>query len=175
MYFHICNEVSVRNYKLEGKKSILIRLLEPSYKDNIPYEIDNVSSYSNILELYIDDTVNDKYITLNSFNFDMALELNKFILENDFDEVVIHCALGMSRSPALMICVAKILGNENLEKIIKEKYDCYNKFIVQVFESFNYVKKEDIDDDILGNVIEKEAIKDYIIEEEPGVYVLKLK
>lgn len=176
MYYHICNEVNVRNYDLKGKKSILIRALNSSYRENgVPYQIENIDDYSAVLELYLDDTPNEKYITLNSFNIDKALELNNFILENDFDEIVIHCTLGISRSPALMICVAKILGNEKLEEIIKHNYSLYNKFITQVFDCFNYTKKELFNNNVCGNVIKKEKVKDYLVEEEPGVYVLRLK
>lgn len=175
MYFHICNEVNVRNFELMGERSLLIRALEPSYKEKTPYKINNIDSYLDVLELYIDDTPNEKYVTLNSFNFNKALELNKFILENEFDEVVIHCALGMSRSPALMICVSKILGNKKLEELVKEKYDCYNQFIVEVFENFNYVEKDVSNNDVLGNVTLNVEMKEYLIEEEPGVYVFRLK
>ena len=51
MYYSICDDVKIRNFKLEGNKSILIRILEPAYKENsIPYTINNIDEYTNILE-----------------------------------------------------------------------------------------------------------------------------
>ena len=47
MFFSICNDVSIRNYHLKGTKSILIRILEPSYRVNgIPYTINNINQYT---------------------------------------------------------------------------------------------------------------------------------
>ena len=44
MYFSICDDNRIRNYILKGKKTILIRILEPSYKKNgIPYKITNIN------------------------------------------------------------------------------------------------------------------------------------
>ena len=50
-----------------------------------------------------------------------------------------------------------------------------DKFITQIFDNFNYVKKDVINDEISGNVIEEDEIKDYLVEEDSGVYVLRLK
>lgn len=33
---------------------------------------------------------------------------------------MVHCALGVSRSPAIMICISRILGNYQMEEIINE-------------------------------------------------------
>lgn len=159
MYFNIFDNYSIRNYIPKGKNSILIRILEPSYNINgIPYKIDTIKLYKNILELYIFDTINksndddSKYI----FNNGHAKILNDFIVNNEFDEVVIHCSLGISRSPAIMICIAKILGNSILENLIKEKYKFYNLHIVDVFEKYNYnLKKIDYISIIDGNILDE--------------------
>lgn len=141
MYFNICNDVNIKNFKLKGQKSILIRLLEPSYLvTGIPYDIDNIHKYKSILELYITDSSNEN--SIYNFDIDKAKLLNNFILINDFDEVVVHCSLGISRSPAIMICIAKILNNIELETLIKEKYKNYNSYIVKVFENYKYIIKE---------------------------------
>lgn len=161
MYFNIYDDYSIRNYIPKGKKSILIRILEPSYNINgIPYKIDTIKLYKNILELYIFDTINknsnedSKYI----FNQEHAKILNNFIINNDFDEIVVHCSLGISRSPAIMICIAKILGNNKLENIIKEKYKFYNLHIVDTFEKYNYnFKKTNFIEVIDGNILNKET------------------
>ena len=102
----------------------------------------------------------------NLFNYEKALTLNNFILENDFDEVVVHCSLGISRSPAIMICVAKILNNLELENKIKEKYKYYNQYIVRIFQSFNYQIKYIELKDIKGNITEEKNTinKDFILE-----------
>lgn len=159
MYFNIYDDVSIRNYNLKGKKAILIRILEPSYKvSGIPYIINNINQYKDILELYIEDTIIGSQIINkeNVFDYEKAKILNDFILKNDFDEVVVHCSLGISRSPAIMICIAKMLNNSKLENIIKERYKFYNEYIVNVFERTNYsIKIVDTIDKIDGNVISK--------------------
>lgn len=60
--------------------------------------------------MYFDDILVPK-LQSNSvfFTTEMAKKLNQFILENDFDEIAIHCSAGISRSPAIGLCVAKIL------------------------------------------------------------------
>lgn len=157
MYFSICNDVSIRNYRLKGNKSILIRILEPSFKkDGVPYKIGNITEYKDVLELYIEDTIigYEKVNKENVFNSETAKILNEFILKNDFDEVVVHCSLGISRSPAIMICIAKILNNHKLEDLIKESYTFYNSYIVEIFEKTNYSIKEEKDSKIIeGNVL----------------------
>jgi len=159
MYFSICNDVNVRNYNLNGKRSILIRCLEPDYLNSgIPYNINNIDKYVDILELYIYDYSSE--VKENKFVFDIkkALLLNKFILSNDFDEIVVHCSMGISRSPAIMICIAKILNNKDLEDIIKDKYKFYNRDIVDFFEKSDYLKKDIFIEEILGNILEKKLI-----------------
>lgn len=157
MYFSICNDVNIRNHILKGKESILIRVLEPSYKTvGIPYKINNIAEYKAVLELYLEDTTANRKNTNNEFIFDnqKAKLLNDFILNNDFDEVVIHCSMGISRSPAIMICVAKILNNRKLENIVKEQYKFYNSYIVDTFENFAYsIKAINSIDKIEGNIL----------------------
>lgn len=156
MYFSICNDVSIRNHNKKGDKAILIRILEPSYKlSGIPYKINNIDQYKDILELYIDDTVigSDIINKENVFDYEKAKILNDFILKNNFDEVVVHCSLGISRSPAIMLCIAKILNNSELEKIIKEKYKFYNLYLVDIFIKSNYSIKKVDDNKIDGNIL----------------------
>lgn len=172
MYFHICNEVNVRKFELCGNKSILIRVLEPSYSETgIPYKIENIDDYSAVLELYVQDSYQKEK---DSFSYDDVIKLNCFILDNEFDEVVVHCSLGASRSPAIMICIAKIIGDEKLEMIIKNKYKIYNSFIVDLFEFIGYKKKNINNKIILGNVTDEVEEKVFFVEED-GCYVLKLR
>jgi len=75
-------------------------------------------------------------------------------LKKDYDEVVIHCSLGISRSPAIMICVAKILNNRELENIVKERYKFYNSYIVDTFEKTAYsIKMLDSNSTVDGNIL----------------------
>lgn len=142
MYWGIYDEYTIRNYKTKGKCPILIRALEPSYKDKIPYSIDTIDEYIDILELYFEDIseymedYQDKY-TL--FNVEMAYKLIEFVNKNKFDEIVIHCSAGISRSSALMICVSRILGLHSIEKEICKSGRFYpNKLVIQEFMKCNY-------------------------------------
>lgn len=95
--------------------------------------IENINDYQAVLRLNVADT--------NYFDLDNAKKLNDFIINNDFDEVITYCALGISRSPAIMICISKILKSPLMEKLIKENYKFYNKSIVNEFEKFPYQSK----------------------------------
>ena len=133
MYFGIYDSYTVKNLKLNGEKTILVRCLSKSEYSNKSTMIENSTDYSNILQLYINDN--------NSFNLDDAKLLNDFIINNDFDEVLTHCALGISRSPAIMICISKIINCPYIENTVKERYRFYNKAIVDTFENYNYETK----------------------------------
>lgn len=160
MYFGIYGEDEVDNIVLRGKKSVLIRIC-----GNKSLETSNL--YDRILELDIYDIVSYKCLT-NEFKLELInqfIKLNEFVLDNDFDEVIVHCSLGISRSPAIMICISKILGNIKMEKIIKDNFFNYNKIILNEFENFNYIKKNvNISDTIfIGHFINKNE-KDFMIE-----------
>ena len=137
MYFGIYGEDEIDSIKLRGNSSILIRICGDRC-------LNTSALYKEILYLDIEDIVNFDNLT-DKFKINLVKEfikLNEFILKNDFDEIIIHCALGISRSPAIMICVSKILGSFEMEKIIKEKFLNYNKIIVSEFEKFDFTRKE---------------------------------
>ena len=97
MYWGIYSSEHIQHLKLKGKRPILIRALEPLYKEGkIPYEIPNINKYIDVLELYFDDITDervDKKFVL--FNRDMSYKLIDFINKNEFDEIVVHCAMGI--------------------------------------------------------------------------------
>lgn len=146
MYLGIYDNITIQNLKLKGTKPLLIRVLEPSYlKSSIPYGIKNINEYVDILELYFDDIINQNIQKSSDyiyFSKDMAKSLNVFILKNDFDEIAVHCSAGISRSPAIGLCISKILDNKSIEnEIINYSHFIPNKQVLEVFNSFNYVKK----------------------------------
>lgn len=140
MYWGIYDDYTIRMLRPKGKKALLIRALEPSYKERgIPYKIYALNQYVDVLELYFDDIweiVSDRvYDRYRLFNEDMANELIDFIKRNEFDEINVHCGAGVSRSSALMICVSKIIGKPEIEQKI---YECDrflpNKLVLDVFD-----------------------------------------
>lgn len=42
----------------------------------------------------------------------MQKKINEFILNNDFDEILVHCTAGISRSPAVMSYIDLILDDK---------------------------------------------------------------
>ena len=141
MYFGICDGHRIKYANPKGGKAILIRCLSQSEYTRSPLATQDIVKYSNILKLNLQDK---NFLSLENIKL-----LNEFIINNDFDEVIAHCALGISRSPAIMICVAKILQCEPIETMIKEKYNLYNKSIVQMFESFPYQEKVINDSEVI--------------------------
>lgn len=140
MYWGIYDDYTIRMLRPKGKKAILIRALEPSYKERgIPYKIYALNQYIDVLELYFDDiweiVSNEVYDRYRLFNEDMAKELISFIKKNDFDEVNVHCGAGISRSSALMICISKIIDMPQIEKeIINSNRFIPNKLVLSVFD-----------------------------------------
>ena len=100
MYYGIYDEDTITKIKPLGKKPIVIRLLD---KDKEPLE-----NFDNVLKLFVAD-INKKLDLENIYNEKHAKMINDFILNNDFDEILVHCALGISRSPAVMAYIALIL------------------------------------------------------------------
>lgn len=136
MYFGIYGEDEADNIDLSGNKPILIRI-------NGSRVLKNDEKYSAILNLDIYDIVSLNNLTdefyhqmLNTF-----FKLNDFLINIDFDEIIVHCAMGISRSPAIMICIARILSCYELEKEVKDNFKFYNKFIVDLFDSYPFIKK----------------------------------
>ena len=153
MYYGIYNSHAVTNLKLRGQKTILIRCLSKHEYEDKSLDILNINDYVNVLNLEIEDK--------NFFDIKEAKLLNDFIINNDFDEVIAHCSLGLSRSPAIMICIAKILNNLELEQKIKQNYKFYNKGIVSDFEKFPYETKVILDKNfiLIDTNIKKEDAK----------------
>lgn len=139
MHFGIFDEERVRNLTLSGNRPILIRIFSPNTSKQEHTVITNKDSYIGILELYLKDYVENPKQNELKESFE---KLNQFILENDFDEVIVHCSMGISRSPAIMICIAKMLNNSKLEEYIKRNFRLYNRIIVKELERFSYTVKD---------------------------------
>ena len=63
---------------------------------------------------------------------------------NDFDEILVHCALGISRSPAVMAYIALILDDKKMfNDILSEKHFIPNKLILRKSMEYDYIIKND--------------------------------
>ena len=171
MKFGIYSRYLVDDIIPTNEKTVLIRIFS-NYSDF--FDMKYIDLYSNVLELCIEDfcvkNVEDKLR-------DKFIELNRFILFNDFEEIIVHCTLGISRSPAIMICIAKILDSLDMENIIKENFKFYNKIIVDEFEKFDYLTKNVKIDDIVFRGHKSSCDYCYfdIINSNKDVYSLVLK
>lgn len=154
LYFSINSERDMEKFMPKGEKAILIRVLEPWYKEKgIPYEMENIDKFSNVLELYFWDHANDEdpedmteWEEYEIFTEKMAVELNEFIVNNDFDEVTVHCTEGFSRSPAIAMCIARILKLEDLVVKIANGQYVPNLWVLLVFSKINVIYKEGFKD-----------------------------
>ena len=171
MKFGIYSRYMVDDILPISESSILIRIFS-DYSDY--FDMKYIDLYSNVLELCIEDLCVKKDEDNLSDKF---MELNKFILSNDFDEVIVHCTLGISRSPAIMICIAKILCCLDMENIVKEKFKFYNKIIVDEFEKFDYLSKDISIDNVMfqGYKGENDYCNLDIIDNNNDTYSLVLK
>lgn len=144
MKWGIYDDYSIRSVKPTESNSILIRVLEPRYKDtSIPYEIKHLNDYNSVLELYFDDIridvpeeYKDRFV---EFNETMANMLIDFIINNDANEINVHCNKGSSRSSAIMQCVALILDNDCIiSEINNDTYYNPNERVINIFKSVFY-------------------------------------
>lgn len=135
MYYGIYDEDTITKIKPLGKKPIVIRLLD---KDKEPLE-----NFDNVLKLFVAD-INMELDLENIYNEKHAKMINDFILNNDFDEILVHCALGISRSPAVMAYIALILDDKKMfNDILSEKHFMPNKLILRKSMEYDYIIKKD--------------------------------
>ena len=135
MYYGIYNEYTITKIKPLGKKPIVIRLLD-KYKE--PLE-----NFDKVLNLFVAD-INMELDLENIYNEKHAKMINDFILNNDFDEILVHCALGISRSPAVMAYIALILDDKKMfNDILNEKHFIPNKLILRKSMEYDYIIKKD--------------------------------
>ena len=135
MYYGVYDEDTITKIKPLGKKPIVIRLLD---KDKEPLE-----NFDKVLKLFVAD-INMELDLENIYNEKHAKMINDFILNNDFDEILVHCALGISRSPAVMAYIALILDDKKMfNDILSEKHFIPNKLILRKSMEYDYIIKKD--------------------------------
>ena len=154
MYYGVYDEDTITKIKPLGKKPIVIRLLD---KEKEPLE-----NFNKVLNLFVAD-INMELDLENIYNEKHAKMINDFILNNDFDEILVHCALGISRSPAVMAYIALILDDKKMfNDILSEKHFIPNKLILRKSMEYDYIIKKDNREKISRNKFnEYEDITEY--------------
>ena len=143
MYYGCYDEYTIEHIKPLGKNPIVIRILD--------YEKEPLKDFPNVLTIYVSD-LEKKYGSGNLYNESHAKQINEFILNNDFDEILVHCSLGISRSPAVMAYIALILDDKKMfNDILSQKHFIPNKLILQISMAYNYTIKKDEREKILRN------------------------
>lgn len=143
MYYGIYDEYTITKIKPLGKKPIVIRLLDT--------EKEPLENFDKVLNLFVADIIMDLNAK-NIYNEKHAKMINEFILNNDFDEILVHCCLGISRSPAVMAYIALILDDKKMfNDILNEKHFLPNKLILKKSMEYNYIIKKDTREKISRN------------------------
>lgn len=143
MYYGIYDEYTITKIKPLGKKPIVIRLLDT--------EKEPLENFDKVLNLFVADIIM-KLDAKNIYNEEHAKMINEFILNNDFDEILVHCALGISRSPAVMAYIALILDDKKMfNDILNEEHFLPNKLILKKSMEYNYIIKKDTREKISRN------------------------
>ncbi|WP_242306396.1 hypothetical protein [Bacillus cereus group sp. BfR-BA-01317] len=138
MIYKILNDYEIRRYKPRGKNACLIRVLEPEYKKyGIPYSVNHLAEFHSVMELYFHDIREwlprqERFIL---FNKDMAISVIDLINQNQFDEIIVHCNEGQSRSVGIMIGISILLNDSRLRESIElDKFYMPNPIVVEVFK-----------------------------------------
>ena len=76
-----------------------------------------------VLDVYVDDvreeTERGRQV-FRLFNEEMAQSIRAFVEAHAFDECVVHCSYGESRSPAIAIGVAHLKGETQLKFALEQ-------------------------------------------------------
>lgn len=180
MYWGIFDEVTIRTLHPRTPRSLLIRILEPSYlSSGIPYEIQNIHEYQAVLDLYFDD-IREKREDVESSDWTLfqphhVQQLIQFLQNYPCDEINVHCSAGISRSSALMICIARLFNVKAIETTIWQSQQfAPNPLILQVFT-------QTFDGNCVRDLSHQSHIPTYrqrntqtpaLIEIEPGIFQL---
>lgn len=143
MYYGCYDEYTIEHIKPLGKNPIVIRILD--------YEKEPLKNFPNVLTIYVSD-LEKNYGLGNLYNESHAKQINDFILNNDFDEILVHCSLGISRSPGVMAYIALILDDKKMfNDILSQKHFIPNKLILKISMAYKYTIKKDEREKILRN------------------------
>lgn len=162
MYFGIYDNYTVKNIKPKGRKPVIIRIADS--KDNLHY-FSKLKNYHAVLNMIVSDD--------DSFTCDNLNELNKFIIDNDFDEIIFHCTAGVSRSPAIAVAVSRMISEYEMERMIVD-YEFFipNKHIIDTVDKCCYSRKKVKDGKLIFRNIENYYFDEYDI---PKKYIKKRK
>lgn len=141
MIFGIYDENRIKDIIPKTHNTLLIRILEPFNIIENDNDLKYQNDYREIIHLYLYDTYSTSDIVKQEFNKRNLNIISNTILQNNYEEILVHCSLGISRSPAVIICISKIINNKKLENFIKENYVFYNKMIIDIFEQINISNK----------------------------------
>ena len=123
MQFGIVDKYTIEHLKPIGENPLLIRIIDKEEK--------SPKYYHNFISLYLDDMPYELPGYKNITDKDFKL-INDFILDNDFDEIIVHCTMGISRSPAIMAFIAKVLNRPDMiDTINNDKHFIPNKLIIE--------------------------------------------
>lgn len=125
----IMGKVHIKTFKPEPF-SLLIRILQVN---EIPNELKFQSFFKKILIYNFNDK---KELTKESFNQKILKQLKKDTqkIKEDFDTIIIHCSMGLSRSPAIALGLNHIYKLGFNERKIKKLRPRYNKFIYNLIK-----------------------------------------
>lgn len=118
--WNILDERTVKTYKPLTSNALLIRMLEPIRTSKYDTTIDNPDLYRNISEIRCDDISEIRNKDTTIFNQEHAMLIKK-ILKNNYDEIVVHCSLGISRSSGIMLAIAKYIKDVNMIAYIESR------------------------------------------------------
>lgn len=105
--------------------------------------IPSLSTCKSVLRLVFDDIDTTRYCIDEKDNFDLfskkqAIEIFNFVYSylNVIDLIVVHCAAGVSRSPAVAMAL-KYVMYENDDDLC-QKHPCFNRYVYRVMLNTYY-------------------------------------
>lgn len=141
IYWNVLDCYSVQDYKPITNNALLIRMLEP-IRGNKCYDLDikNINLYKEVVCIRCDDIEKQIQEKTILFNNNHAKQIQT-TLYNNYDEIVVHCSAGISRSAGVMLAVAEYLNDtEMIDYINKCGFYMPNRYITKVL--LNTLNKE---------------------------------
>ncbi|MEK6757564.1 MAG: hypothetical protein AABX88_00400 [Nanoarchaeota archaeon] len=114
-------------------KTLALRIFSSSHKNKEKRKLVNSELYQKISEYYFDDLfVNDSPNEL--FSGDLARRMLNDVEKsiNSCEEILIHCVLGKSRSPAVGIALNEIYNLGDDSQKLKNQFPNFNERVYQI-------------------------------------------
>lgn len=138
LYWNVLDKEAIRFYEPKTNNALLIRIDDEDLKYPTQYLLHG-DKYKSILVIQFGDlteSINSNDNKDRLFNKELLKEILSEV-NKGYDEIIVHCNAGISRSSAVMLGIAKYLKKDDIANYIKTIGFYYpNSFILKIFKEY---------------------------------------